>query len=220
MTRKVKHPATWNDKVLDVIADEIGRIPGPLVLDPFAGVGKLHRVLPQAVCVELEPIWAEISRPALVGNVLWLPFGAGAFDAIVTSPVYGNRMSDSHDAKDGSERRSYTHDARAMTGDPTYTLHPDNAGLLQWGPTYRHFHRVAWTEVLRTLRPGGTFFLNCKNHIRDRAIQPVNEWHLDVLMGLGLSLVWVKHVQTSGHRKGENRERVDHEIVALFEKPA
>lgn len=48
----------------------------------------------------------------IVGNALYLPFRDRAFDGIVTSPCYGNRMADHHDARDDSKRNTYTHSAR------------------------------------------------------------------------------------------------------------
>ena len=48
------------------------------------------------------------------------------FDAICTSPTYGNRMADHHEARDGSPRDTYRH----VLGRP---LTPGNSGALHWG---------------------------------------------------------------------------------------
>lgn len=205
------HPAVFSDPILTVIAAEIPE--GARVLDPFAGTGKIHRVNhAETVGVELEPEWAAMHPKTEQGNALALRFDDESFDVIATSPTYGNRFADHHNAKDGSTRRSYTHDLGRA-------LHEDNSGAMQWGHAYRAFHAKAWAEALRVLRPGGLFILNCKDHVRGGRVQRVTAWHLDVLQMLGLRLVWTKDVPVLGMRYGDNRERVDHETVALLEKP-
>ena len=82
----------------------------------------------------------------------------------MTSPTYGDRLADHHDARDGSVRHSYKHDLGR-------DLHPDNSGAMQWGPAYRDFHTAAWVEVRRVLRPGGRFVLNVKDHVRGGVVQ-------------------------------------------------
>jgi len=47
-----------------------------------------------------------------VGNALSLPFEDDSFDAVCTSPTYGNRLAENHDAYDPQARRSYKHDQR------------------------------------------------------------------------------------------------------------
>ena len=81
--------------------------------------------------VEIEAPWADTHMMTIQGDALALPFGDHCFDCVVTSPVYGNRFSDHHRARDGSLRRTYTHDLQRMTGDPERTLHPNNSGMLQ-----------------------------------------------------------------------------------------
>jgi tRNA G10 N-methylase Trm11 len=98
----------------------------------------------------------------VVGDALALPFPDATFDAVVTSPTYGNRMADHHHARDGSLRYSYTHTLGR-------SLHPNNSGTLHWGAEYQRFHSLAWREVWRVVRPGGRFVLNIKDHVRARA---------------------------------------------------
>ena len=101
----------------------------------------------ETVGVELEPEWADLHPDTFVGNALALKFDDADFDAVVTSPTYGNRLADHHNAKDGSVRRSYTHDLGRQ-------LQEDNSGAMHWGPKYRDFHRKAWIEAKRVIRPG------------------------------------------------------------------
>lgn len=99
------HPAKFSapisERLAELLAAEAERRGRPLVvLDPFAGIGRIHR-LPTAiehatVGVELEPEWA-IAGGSIPGDATALPFRSGAFDAIATSPCYGNRMADTYD---------------------------------------------------------------------------------------------------------------------------
>src|ERR1035437_6425256 len=117
------HPAKFSATVLGTMATCL--IPGSLVLDPFAGTG-LRPSIPgiRPVCVEIEPDWAT----QVCAAALRLPFRYNTFDAIATSPTYGNRMADHHNAKDSSKRHTYTH----YIG---HKLNEYNSGQVQWGPT-------------------------------------------------------------------------------------
>lgn len=208
-----KHPAKFTNVLIPVFAR---MLQGSLdILDPFAGTGKiflLERWIPDARirAVEIEPAWASIHPKTIVGNALRLPFRSGVFDAICTSPTYGNRMADT--LIDSYERITYT----AKLGKQ---LHPDNSGAMQWGETYRDFHRRAWKEVLRTLKPHGKFILNIKDHIRAGKVQEVTAWHIHTLTDLGLYVVERQDVQTPSMKHGQNSEaRVAFESVILFSR--
>jgi tRNA G10 N-methylase Trm11 len=168
-----RHPARFSDAALETLA---GLVPvGAILLDPFAGTGRIHELAGvHTVGVELEPEWAGIHSCTLVGDALALPFAANTFDAIATSPSYGNRLADHHEARDGSTRRSYRQDL----GRP---LHPNNSGAEQWGPRYRTMLERSWREAIRVLRPGGTFLLVISDHVRAGKVQRVTEWHLGTL---------------------------------------
>jgi SAM-dependent methyltransferase len=207
--RQAKHPAKFNDAVLDAMAAWLPH--GALVLDPFAGVGKLKQI-PSivAVRVEIERDWAD----NVCADALHLPFRDETFDAVATSPVFGNRMSDSHNARDASKRHTYKH----YLG---HDLHPHNAGQLQWSDGYRFFHRMAWTEVIRCLKPGGLFLLNCSDHIRKGQRMNVTAWHEMTLQRLGLVHVRTVPIATARLRHGENHGvRVGHETLSIFTKGA
>ena len=89
--------AKWSKRVLAAVTPLLQ--PGWLVLDPFAGVARTDAFgdAVTLVCSELERDWAT----GVVADALRLPYRAGCFDAIATSPTYGNRMADHHEAKDG-----------------------------------------------------------------------------------------------------------------------
>lgn len=220
----VSHPARFSDEVLAAIRELLaGAAPGkrhprprPQVLDPFAGTGRIHELRPDldTFGIEIEPEWAALSEHTDVGDVLALPFDDEHFDAIATSPCFGNRLADAHAASDPERRRSYTHDL----GRP---LHPHNAGALQWGQRYRKFHLEAWDEAVRVLRPGGLFVLNIKDHTRDGARQPVSSWHMrvlvedrDLVLEDCIALAEIRHL-----RQGSNADARWAELVWLLRKP-
>lgn len=107
LTRPVPpHPARWNRAALGAahkrLSARFGLHPAR-VLDPFAGVGRIHEL--QAfgwltVGGELEPAWAAAHPDTIVADALAFPAKDGAFDAVVTSPTWGSRMADHHDAKE------------------------------------------------------------------------------------------------------------------------
>lgn len=209
------HPAKFSDAVLAVLVRFIPD--GAAVLDPFAGVGRVHELGgDRGICtfgVEIEPEWAANHPFTMVGNALDLPSAWTAkFDVVCTSPTFGNRMADAHEAKDTSRRHTYRH----VLGRK---LHPANSGQLPWSEKYREFHRLAWTEVRRVLKADGLFLLNISNHIRKGIEQPVMAWHLKTCLEMGFSLVALEPVKTPRMRHGENHEaRMAHEYVLVLRR--
>lgn len=217
----VSHPSPFSPAILPVLAELLDGCQDALadftlVLDPFAGTGGCYKLeaVPGiwVIGVELEPEWARLHPDTMIGDARHLPFRDARFGAVVTSPCYGNRLADHHDARDGSVRRSYTHDL----GRP---LTPGNAGAMQWGPEYRALHERAWTEARRVLAPGGRLILNIKDHIRGGKRQRVSGWHVHTLEALGFRVTDVVPVATSGMRAGANAsQRVDAELVIRFDR--
>lgn len=214
------HPAPYHPELLPVFADllaEYGLTAGT-VLDPFAGTGRIMRLrqwCPQLdiIGIEIEPEWAALSTGVRVGNALALDLPTGSVDAVITSPVYGNRMADHHEARDGSPRHTYRH----ALGRP---LQPQNAGALPWGPAYRAFHVRAWREAYRVLRPGGLLILNLKNHIRRGVEQDVTFWHVCAAQDLGFRLLKTILVALPGQRHGAHaRLRCPYESVSVLRRP-
>lgn len=204
------HPAPFSDAIIQRLSKIVHEYAGArtrvTVLDPFAGIGGIHKipdilgnvdVYVDTYGIEREPAWACAHPRTREGSALDLPFKTDRFDFIVTSPCYGNRMADHHNAKDGSRRITYRH----YYGEE---LHEDNAGTLQWGHVYRDFHKRAWVEAKRVLKPNGIFVVNISNHIRKGEVQHVVEWHLRALMDLGLLMERVEQIATPRMRNGAN----------------
>lgn len=213
-TGVLSHPAVFSEGILK----ECGAIidcywredrTAPLrVLDPFAGVGNIHN-LPQYCSrpletfgLEIEAEWANVHTRTEVGDATMLPYNNNSFDAVVTSPTYGNRMADHHEAKDDSTRRNY----RVALGRD---LSEQNTGRMQWGDRYREVHRAAWEECYRVMRLRGLLILNLRDHIRAGKRVPVAAWHIATLVELGFELRSIAAVGSQGYGFGANsRSRV------------
>lgn len=226
MVSTVKHPAKYSKKILETIEYLLDKYQGTgTVLDPFGGVGGIHslRKLPQreTLAIEIEPEWARISAelgPTITGDFLDPgepnPFSYdGTINAVVTSPTYGNRMADHHEAKDDSKRNTYRHTlGRELSAG-------SSAGL-QWGDEYKSFHEKAWAKVWRLLPPDGLFILNCKDHIRKHKLIAVTAWHDTTIRKLGFERLEQQAVLVGGNRQGENGQvRIGFEWVIAYRKP-
>lgn len=211
------HPAKFNDSILHYLKK--GLRTARLSLDPFAGVGRIFEIdTPGTIIgVEIEEEWAvqapvAYNRIMIVSDFFEVGFSEEQFDYIATSPTYGNRMADHHDAKDGSVRNTYKHKlGRDLT--------ENNSGMMQWGPEYREFHTEAWKRCARYLVRGGSFILNIKDHIRKGEQIEVSKWHVGLLKSLGLSLVLSIQIPATGNRFGANFDkRLDYENLFIMEK--
>lgn len=228
MIALAKHPAQYSAAIVDVMKQVTQNLNG-VALDPFAGVGGVHKLQHPGLTtygIELEKEWASQHPSTLHGDATRLPFADCSVDVIVTSPVYGNRMSDSHNAKERCKNcREQGCGKCNFTGKRSYkrltythtlgrTLHANNAGRLQWGKNYTDLHKAAWGECTRVLRKNGVFILNVSDHIRSGKVIPVTAWHVTQLSNLGIEWQERIPVETPRMRYGQNGQtRVGHEDV-------
>lgn len=104
------HPAKFSTEIITLLAlhigDEGARLGRPpVVLDPFAGVGRIHQLADAVECVtfgvEIESEWADTHPRTFVGDArdVAVLFDLTPVDVIATSPCYGNRMADTYDGR-------------------------------------------------------------------------------------------------------------------------
>lgn len=231
---KPKHPAKFSAPILDrldtiVDAELKRRDRGLSILDPFAGVGGIYALDRQywtnvpdplvARCwiagVEIEQEWADAHERTICGDSTDLRaiFPAPAqFDMVVTSPCYGNRMADHHNAKDDTKRITYKH----VLG---HDLQPNNAGQMHFSNQYKVLHEKVWIECLHILKPNGMMVVNLKNFIKKGEVVDVVGWHLHTLLSLGFLIEEIQKIPVDGMRYGANRDlRVDHEQILVMRK--
>lgn len=229
VTREVRHPAPFSNSIIDKLCE---LVPDGVYLDPFCGIGRAFQLTRDGrgfVGIELEEEWAEQARnrakefgdthgaaSVITGDSLLImkQISKGKhpkqFDGIVTSMVYGNRMSDHHNAQDMSTRRSYTH----YLGRP---LTEGNSGVMYfWQPEYKEFHLRAWKLCAKVTKKGGLGFFNTSDFIRDKEIVKAVKWHAKALGKTGWKVEDIVDVGTPRFRDGANAElRVDAEAIIV-----
>lgn len=234
-----KHPAKFSEPILDVlerlVAKEARRrraagASSLTILDPFAGVGRVHRlarpprngfeILTEGCEIEAE--WAACHRDTVCADALhWLRRIIGGSGRLVqmyvTSPTYGNRYSDHHDAQDGSVRHSYTH---YLGRQPS----KGSSATMPWGPDYWEFTALAYRLMFEAAEPGAPFVLNVSDFVRGKELVHAAAWHQGAALGAGWSVdrgTRIRRVPTSRHRHGENHDaRAPFEVVYTFRKAA
>lgn len=228
-----RHPAKFSPAVLDAMIDlwpMLTAVMGPPLddvtdrynlLDPFAGSGRVHvlgQYLPvDTVGVEIEAEWAAEHPATRHGDATELPAEwTGSFDLLFSSMVYGNRLSDHHDARDDSERHTYTH----YLG---HDLQPNNAGRMHFpSKPYIDLHEKAWREGIRVVRPGGLIVLNVSNFLVDKGAteRRVVEFHTNALLMGGCFLEAVCPIETPRLAHGQNYDqRVPFERLVVARTP-
>ena len=220
-TGLIRHPAKYSDEFIPVFARLLEN--SDKVLDPFAGTGKIGKIKElgfsgMIYANDIEPEWIELGRnccdviSAIDAEKLPTIYPPGMFDAICTSPTYGNRMADHHNAKDGSFRNTYTHClGRELT--------EENTGKMQYGEQYREKHERIYRAIIPLLKDGGMFVLNVSNHIRKGREVDVASFHISCLEANGLTLTKDIHVPTKRCRFGANADkRVEYEHIYVLRR--
>ena len=224
----VTHPAKFTGEQLFHIYDHLPTLSshlsrlGPTVFDPFAGVGTVadlreHDARVIVTGMEIEPEWADQSPIVETGDSLtYMALTRKRYDAVVTSPSYGNRMADSYDGRDGSVRNTY----RIALGRP---LDEQNGARLAFTDApwdeYKDFHAEAIDGMVRVTRKGGRIIVVVKNFIRDGEVVDVVGWWRAQFKARSLTEMAYIPIKAGGLGYGANRdERVEYEYVLVWEK--
>lgn len=206
----IRHPAKYTDSFIPIFAGALIQHGCESVLDPFAGTGKIGLVKEYGFsgvvyANEIEKEWIEQATmcdatTCMDAEKLYEVYPPETFDAIVTSPTYGNRMADHHNAKDGSRRNTYTH----CLG---HALDSENTGKMQWGDEYRRKHEAIYATICKLVKKGGLFVLNVSNHIRKGVEVDVCKWHKTQVEDNGYVLESDIAIATNRLRFGANSDR-------------
>ncbi len=215
----VTHPAKFTKEQLFHIYNHLPEFTDEIsVFDPFAGVGTISALNEHdrnvfVTGMEIEPEWADQSPVVITGDSLaYMAWTRQRYDAIVTSPAYGNRLADSYDGRDGSKRNTY----RIALGRP---LDEQNGARFQFSEEYKDFHMDAIEGMVRVTKPGGRVIVVVKNFIRDGEVVDVVNWWREALAYMGLTeQAWIP-IEALGMGYGANRdERVKYEYILVWEK--
>lgn len=216
---KVSHPAIFSTEIISAILKNTQtRIDkGSLVLDPFAGTGGIHKLCPpyKTVGVEIEKEWADQHERTICADSTRLSkiFKDQKFAAVITSPPYGNRMSDQYKG-DAKNSKRYTY--RISLGRE---LSDNNSAKFNWGDQYKKINSHIWNECYNILETDGYMFLNISNHIRSGKEEPVVEWHIKELVDIGFYVDEIISINTKRIKHGANSNlRAASEKLAIFKK--
>lgn len=194
-TGRAPHPAKFSAGIVEESLWLLPAAPAQ-VLDPFAGVGGVHDLRDHGfdtAGVEIEPEWANQHEGTVCGDSRSLSFGAGSFDAILTSPTYGNLMAEASvpDLTRGEVQTYAARLGRAVSAGSTARFRFADDG-------YRTLHEQVWAECWRVLRSGGILVLNTKDPVVGRAVVPMTAWHCRCLIALGFEMGGIRGVPVSG----------------------
>lgn len=215
----VRHPAKYTDSFISIFAELLKGKTN--VLDPFAGTGKIGLIKDcgfsgKVYANEIEPEWINPNKYncdfITTEDAEFLQYPDGFFDAICTSPTYGNRMADHHIAKDGSKRNTYTHCIGRQLSD-------GNTGKMQWGHEYMEKHERIYKHLASLVKYDGLFICNVKNHIRKGEEVDVKSFHERSIIESGFTKVKEIFIKTNGNCFGANADkRTRGEYILIFVK--
>lgn len=173
-----KHPAKMNVELARRLVEEYTS-PGQRILDPMAGCGTVPVVASemnrQGVGVELEAQY--ITQHTCRGDTFALPFRNEQFDAIITSPPYGEAIGRAGDrdiqktiaAKHRYEQQRF---GKTMTNHAVYGSHPKNVGSMplqsKKRPSFIDSMGTILKEWYRVLAPRGTLIIVIKDQRKGR----------------------------------------------------
>lgn len=173
-----KHPAKMNVELARRLVDEY-TTPGQWVLDPMAGCGTVPIIAAdmgrKSAGVELEAQY--ITNHTCNGDTFSLPFRDGQFDAIITSPPYGEAIGRAGDrdiqktiaAKDRYEQRRF---GKSLTNHAVYGIHPKNVGSMplqsRKKPSFVDSMAKILKEWYRVLGPQGMLITVIKDQRKGR----------------------------------------------------
>jgi len=188
VTEHQEHPAEWAPRALEAIPEILRRwgVPdGGIVLDPYGGVGNIHKLVGyETISSEREAAWhleAERRWPGrrnLCVPILDLGY-FGELHAVVTSPTWGNRMADTY--MGGSDEMAGREPSKRSRRTYPIALGyvPDvkeSTCALQWGDDYRLLHERHLRHMAGLLRPGGVLVIDIADHQRGKRRQRVTDW--------------------------------------------
>lgn len=243
-------PAKYTAGILDAIKAELQQrfLHTARILDPFAGIGGIHQLadrLPcttvgielEAECAALHPrtIHGDSRRAASLLGDLRAAAGMGPsdlFDAIVTSPAYGNRFADQYLGSDNEKCRTCDGDGtgctacagtgRARSKRAGYAialrrrLSAGSGAAVAWGDKYRRIHAAVLAAVDDTLATDGWWLVNVSSFIGDDTYRDVMEWWVERIAERArvVRLIAVETPRMGFGQNGDARVPVEHIIVA------
>lgn len=214
---KRPHPAKFSNELLPYLA----KYAYGFVLDPMGGTGKaglMKKLNPDILHVtinEIEKEWADQAQSNSVDRVI---IGdaknlKGAYDCIVTSPPYGNRMADNFKAgKPDSMRRRYA-------GDLGRNPSEGSVACKHFGKGYEDMMIQIYDSLLRNVK-FDLFILNVSDFIRQFKRVDVCGFYVSYFESRGFHLLSREEVKTRRQKGvGANTHlRVESESVMVFSK--
>jgi len=231
------HQAKANVFLIQAIIDYVSES-GQMLLDPFGGTGTLMvgaLAGRDVTLIEISPFYHELQQksltrleeiaPGISGDITllqgplqtFLPIPAYA-DHIISSPPYAAIMKSKGNDKLTQEKTDYD------MSEYTFT-HPLNLGLMtDW--MWSQKMEEAYKKFYDTIKPGGTFTLILKDHMKDRKRIPLTQSGVDACLRCGFTLdtkEWFKwlapgSVYTHIYR-ARGWEVVDEEDIVVLRKP-